>query len=422
MDAQTNIITIGERSYTVLKQDQMPDGRSCHVFAIGSKGIPASYGGFESFMDSLTAYRAATSIVYHVARMAQDDCRFVYHNAVVYDVKVPEIGHAKAIYYDIAALKRAIAFCKRNAIQKPVFFIMTCRIGPVMGHFAKQIRALGGRLIINPDGHEWARRKWSKPVRQYWKLSERLMVTKADLLTCDSKNIEKYIHNVYAKYGLKTVYIPYGADVVSKKSAGNFEPDRISTKYKRWLKQNGLSVNGYYLVVARCVPENNFDIIVREFMASDTSKRLAIITTPNDKFLGELDRKYHYSADPRICFLGSVYDRRLLMEIRSHAFAYIHGHEVGGTNPSLLEAMGSTDVNMLFNVCFNEEVAEDSALYWGKEEGSLRDLIHRADKMNAADRQALGTKAKKRISEAYAWKSVVRKYEDVFLGKVGGSS
>ena len=83
--------------------------------------------------------------------------------------------------------------------------------------------------------------------------------------------------------------------------------------------------------------------------------------------------------------------------------------------------MGSTDVNMLFNVCFNEEVAEDSALYWGKEEGSLRDLIHRTDKMNDADRQALGVKAKRRICKAYAWKNVVRKYEDVFQGKVGGS-
>lgn len=412
MSDSTGAIMLGGHRCTLLDKDQMPDERACHVFAIGSKGIPASYGGFESFMDSLTAYRKSTDLVYHVARLAKDVHRFLYHDAICYDVKVPEIGPAKSIYYDIAALKKAIEFCERNSIQNPVFFIMTCRIGPVMGHYAKRIKSIHGKLIINPDGHEWMRRKWSWPVRLYWRLSEHQMVPRADLLTCDSVNIEAYIRTTYSKNHVRTVYIPYGAVVVEKNDS-----DEIGTKYRNWLAKNRLRADCYYLVVARCVPENNFDLIIREFMTSDTSKQLAIITTAGKKFLRNMEKKYHFSKDPRIRFLDAVYDRKLLTEIRCHAYAYIHGHEVGGTNPSLLEAMGCTDVSLLLDVCFNSEVARDNALYWTKNPGSLRKTIHLVEKMTDAERNALGEGAKNRIRSAYSWDMVVRKYENVFLGR-----
>ena len=110
-----------------------------------------------------------------------------------------------------------------------------------------------------------------------------------------------------------------------------------------------------------------------------------------------------------------VYDQELLKKIRENAYGYFHGHEVGGTNPSLLEALGSTELNLLLDVGFNREVAEDGALYWTKEEGNLAKLIEEADELASDVITALGDKAKERIREWYSWEYITAEYEKVFL-------
>lgn len=157
--------------------------------------------------------------------------------------------------------------------------------------------------------------------------------------------------------------------------------------------------------------------MIREFMKSKTEKVFAIITNVNDKFLAELEEKLHYRSDRRIRFVGTVYDQELLMKIREDAYGYFHGHEVGGTNPSLLEALGSTDMNLLLDVGFNREVAETSALYWTKRPGDLAQLIEKADTMLAEEIADLGKKAKKRITDAYSWEHIASRYEEVFMKK-----
>lgn len=146
-----------------------------------------------------------------------------------------------------------------------------------------------------------------------------------------------------------------------------------------WYKEKGLSKKNYYLVVGRFVPENSFEIMIREFMKSKSKKDFALITNVNDKFLNELENKLHFRRDPRIKFVGTVYDQELLKKIRENAYAYFHGHTVGGTNPSLIEALGSTDLNLLVDIGFNREVAEDCALYWSKELGELAKLINQVE-------------------------------------------
>lgn len=386
------------------------ENRQLHIFIIGSKGIPASYGGFETFVDKLTEYKVSDAIHYHVACMAKDEEVFSYHGARCFNVNVPNIGPAKAIYYDIKALQKCIAYCKKNEdIEKPIFYILACRIGPFIGYYKKQIEKLGGTLYVNPDGHEWKRGKWSAPVRKYWKISESLMVKHADLLVCDSKNIEKYIQEDYEKYQPKTTFIAYGADTAASVLADDDE------KYLSWLQEKDLKAKEYYLVVGRFVPENNFETMIREFMKSNSQKDFAIITTANDSFLEKLEEKLHFQSDKRIKFVGTVYDQEMLKKIRENAYGYFHGHEVGGTNPSLLEALGSTDLNLLLDVGFNKEVGEDAALYWGKEDGNLAGLIDKADLMSEADIIELGKKAKQRISEAYSWRYIVDEYERLFL-------
>ena len=384
-----------------------------NVFIIGSKGIPASYGGYETFVDKLTEYHQTNDkIKYHVACAGDDnkeDGEFIYHNAQCFKIKKKKIGPAQAIVYDIDALKYTVNYIKKNNIDKAVVYILACRIGPFFKRYVKQIHSLGGKVYVNPDGHEWKRAKWSAPVKMYWKLSERLMVKHSDLLICDSKNIEKYIHEFYEKYNPKTTFIAYGAET------GKSSLSDDDAKLLEWYRSNSLSKKEYYLVVGRFVPENNYETMISEFMKSKTNKNFALITNVSEKFLLELKRKTQFEKDGRIKFVGTVYDQELLMKIRENAYGYFHGHEVGGTNPSLLEALSSIDLNLLLDVGFNREVAEDSALYWNKDNNSLALLINKVDNMPEKEIAEYALKAKKRIAENYSWELICNLYENLFI-------
>ena len=403
-----------------------------HVFLVGAKSLGA-YGGYETFVYKLTEYHQnKKNIKYHVACKANgdgcmdetkvdgvtriNDHEFEFHNAHCFKIDIPQIGPAQAIYYDVAALKACCKYIKEHRIKHPIVYIMACRIGPFAGHFYKEIHKLGGTVYLNPDGHEWMRAKWSAPIRKYWKISEQMMIKYCDLAICDSVNIEKYIHECYDGKGIKgqnpeTTFIAYGADTCKSILSNDDE------KLLSWYHEKRLIPGEFYLVVGRFVPENNYETMIREFMKSNSKKNFAIITNINDKFLDELEQKLHYKADSRIKFVGTVYDQELLKKIREDAYGYFHGHEVGGTNPSLLEALGSTKLNLLLDVGFNREVAEDSALYWTKGTGDLARLIENADQMSAAEIDKLGMKAKKRIADAYSWEFIAGRYEDVFLLK-----
>lgn len=401
-----------------------------HVFLIGAKSLGA-YGGYETFINKLTEYHQNNQkIKYHVACKANGDGsmdpnktdgakvisenEFICHNAECFRIHIPEkLGPAQAIYYDVVALKKSCKIIKEQNIEHPIVYIMACRIGPFMKHYYHEIHKLGGRVFLNPDGHEWMRAKWSKPVRKYWKLSEQMMVKWSDLVICDSVTIEKYIHECYDRKGLggrdpKTTFIAYGAETRKSKLKDDDE------KLLDWYKSKGLEAHGYYLVVGRFVPENNYETMIREFMQSHSKRDFAIITNVNSKFLDKLENKLHFRSDARIKFVGTVYDEELLKKIRENAYGYFHGHEVGGTNPSLLEALGSTDLNLLLDVGFNREVAEDAALYWTKEVGSLRSLVEKADVMKSEEITKLAQKAKTRVRKAYNWEYISNRYEAEF--------
>lgn len=400
-----------------------------HVFIIGSKSI-GQYGGYETFVDRLIEeHEHEPTIKYHVACKANGDGfmdesklsgvekvkrdkdgnvrEFTYKNAHVFKIPCPNIGPAVAIYYDRAAMLYSIQYCKNNHIQHPIFYILTCRIGLFIGSLVKKVKEVGGKYYLNPDGHEWKRAKWSPLVRKYWKWSEKQMVGFADLIICDSVNIEKYIRSEYSVSN--TVYIAYGADI-EKSELADDEP-----KFVDWLKEKGLIAGEYYLAVGRFVPENNYETMIREFMKSHSSRDFALITNTNEKFLEELDQKLGWKKDKRIKFVGTVYDHELLKKIRENAYGYLHGHEVGGTNPSLLEALGSTELNLLLDVGFNREVGAESALYWEKNEGSLVGLIDKTDMISEDERIKYGFKAKEQIKRAYSWEKIGQEYKRVWM-------
>ena len=378
-----------------------------NVFIIGSKGIPAKYGGFETFVEKLTEQQKSKEIKYHVSCLAEDTREFQHNGARCFNVKVPNIGAAKAVYYDIAALKVCIKYIKENKVENPIIYILACRIGPFIGFYKRQLNKLGVSLFVNPDGHEWKRGKWNAAIRQYWKISERLMVKHADLLICDSVNIEKYIKDDYKKYNPKTTFIAYGADTERSKLDDN------DTTLLNWYKENGVREKKYYLVVGRFVPENNYETMITEFMKSNTKKDFVLITNvEHNKFYNQLKEKTGFDKDTRIKFVGTVYDQELLKKIRENAYGYVQGHEVGGTNPSLLEALANTDLNLLLDVGFNREVGGDGALYFSKEDGCLANLIN--NELYEEKISMLGNQAKKRIENEYSWSNIVYKYETLF--------
>lgn len=403
-------INIAGKMVKKIENDIVDRENKCHVFIIGSKGIPANYGGFETFVEKLTEYRKSEQIQYHVARMGNECERYLYNNAECFNISVPNIGASKAIYYDIAAMKYCINYCKkRRNIKNPIFYVLACRIGPVIKWYKREIEKLGGVLYINPDGHEWKRKKWNTFIRAYWKWSERLMVKHADLLVCDSMNIEKYIKAEYKKYDPRTTFIAYGCDT---RPSSLQDDDKI---YKDWLRERDLKEKEYYLVVGRFVAENNYEVMIREFMKSGTTKDFALITNVSNKFLNQLKRKTKFDSDTRIKFVGTVYNQELLKKIRENAYGYFHGHEVGGTNPSLLEALGSTNLNLLLDVGFNKEVAGEAALYWSKNEGDLASIIKKADSLTDDRIEVIGCKARERVRTAYSWDYIVSLYEKIFI-------
>ena len=379
------------------------------VFIIGSKGIPAKYGGFETFVDKLTANRISNDLKYHVA-CAVDDVstkEFEYNHAHCFEISWRHLGSAKAVLYDIDAFKWVLNYVEINHVQKPIVYILACRIGPFFKRFVKKIHSFGGVVYVNPDGHEWKRSKWNSAIRCYWKLSERLMVKYADLIICDSKEIEKYIKAEYKHYCPNTIYVSYGTDIP-------LGSNNMSYELSQWFNQHGLKEKEYYLTVGRFVPENNYETIIAEFLASDTKKDLVLITDPSGTFYDHLKKTTGFGDDPRIKFVGTVYNQNLLTLIRRNAYANLHGHEVGGTNPSLLEALGATQLNLLLEVPFNREVAENTALYWTKNVGSLTALINKADKLQESQIEVYAEKTKKEMRARYSWQKICNQYEEIF--------
>ena len=235
------------------------------------------------------------------------------------------------------------------------------------------------------------------------------MVRHADVVVPDARAIEDYIRTEYAAYDPRTVYISYGADVVPSPLQDG------DPAFTAWLLQQGVQAWGYDLVVGRLVPENNYETMVREYMKSTSKRKLVLITDLQEDYLAVLEKKLHYSEDPRIVFAGPLYQPELLKKIRENAFLYLHGHSVGGTNPSLLEALGSTELNLLYDVSFNREVGADAALYWTTEEGDLSALLSRAEALTEEERRQFAEKAKARIRENYSWKKIAAAYEELFL-------
>lgn len=376
-----------------------------HVFIVGSRGYHFNYGGWETFTSNLIDHYDDNAI-FHVGMITDDASLKSYNpssNVYVDPIYVKSTGSIKMFIYSVKSFKYYLNYVEKNNVSNAYIYVLGLKLFNYLGLMKRKIKKLGVKIIVNSDGLEWMRSKWSFPIKKFFLISERLMLKNADTIICDGLGIKSYIDKKYPKLSNKTKYIAYGFDDV----------DISKTSYKKVLKEYGLKENDYILMVGRCVPENNYEMVIKSFMKSNINKKLVIITNlSSSNYYEELKQNTCFDKDDRVVFIDGVYDKEKLCVIRKYAYLYIHGHSVGGTNPSLIEALSLTDLNILYDVCFNKDIGLDTCLYFDSSE-SLTKLLNNK-KMLDNCKNKLGPLAKKRVYDNFTWKIIVDKYKKIF--------
>jgi rhamnosyltransferase len=306
------------------------------------------------------------------------------------------------------ALFNAIRYIKENSLNNVILYILGVRIGPLFLFMRYKLIKMNVNVIINPDGLEWTRARWNWFIKWYLQISEKMMLQNSDYIVCDSKAVLNYIKEKYKKLKAQVKYISYGANIEGNSPVINNIAKDFFTKFR-------IIPFNYFLIVARFVPENNISLIIKEFMCTKTQKDLVIISNvEKNRFFYSLKKLTDFDKDKRIKFVGTVYNSELLISIRKQAFAYLHGHMAGGTNPSLLESMSATKLNVLFNVVFNREVGKEAVLYFNESPGSLAQIIDMVENITDEEIQIYDRKAKNIIINDYSWDKVIKQYKLLF--------
>lgn len=352
---------------------------------IGTNGLPGKYGGWDQLVNHLTI------------NLREDFNFIVYTSYSNSDYKVSDINNAKlkiiklkangfqSIFYDMISMVHAVRKCD-------ILFI--CGISGAI--FLPLIKLFKKKIVLNPDGLEWKRKKFNYLVKLFLKISERIGVKYSDLVVADNKMLGNYFK---AKYGINCEIIEYGGDhVIFDSTLGVVNQE----KYAIFPKE-------YAFKVCRIEPENNIDLILEAFTKS--SIILVIVGNWNYSNYGKkLRNKYKNNSNLRL--LDPIYTQKTLDEIRNNCLIYIHGHSVGGTNPSLVEAMNLGLVILAFDVEFNRETTENSALYFknSKELYKLLNQINNSE-IRISD---YSNKMKEIASRRYIWELITKKYLNAF--------
>jgi rhamnosyltransferase len=379
-----------------------------NIIIIGARGYKASYGGWETFVTNLVENYKDKNTKFHIPELTNDKSN---KNKIIkkddvscLQVYSPRLGFVTMFIYAIKALFKINKYIKKEHLENPTIYVLGCRMGPFYPFLVHPLKKRGIKVYLNPDGLEWKREKWSWWIKECFKISEYIMVKYSDAIVSDSKAIKDYIDTKYKKFNKESHFIAYGAYL-----------DTLGIKDNELFKKYQIKENNYYLIVGRFVPENNYELIIKEFMKTNTKKDLVIVSNiEENKFYNELKEKTNFQSDKRIKFIGSVYNKESLIYIRENAYAYIHGHSAGGTNPSLLEALATTKVNILFNAIYNVEVGMTSSLYFSKKENDLKKIIECVDSFDEKMINKYSKLAKDRIKKEYTWDIIVNKYKKLW--------
>jgi glycosyltransferase involved in cell wall biosynthesis len=244
------------------------------------------------------------------------------------------------------------------------------------------------------DGMEWKRSKYSGPVKQFLLYAEKLAVKYSDHLIADSTAVHAYLNK---KYNVQSSYIPYGAELGE-------EPD------ESMLKLFGLATYGYYMLMARMEPENNIDMILNGFCNADSENKFIVVGNINNSFGKKMFAKY--GLDKRVHFVGAIFDKNKINTLRKFCKLYFHGHSVGGTNPSLLEAMASGAIIAAHDNEFNRAVLQNDAFYF-KAATEVRQIINTMERTDATAKMIKNNL--KKIKNKFNWPAIVDEYEAMII-------
>jgi len=353
---------------------------------LGTRGIPNAYGGFEQFAQYLAQgllKRGHEVYVYNSDNHPYQEK--IWKGIHLIHCKDPEdrIGTAGQFVYDY--------YCLRDARKRN--FDILLQLGYTSNSIWHWWWPKGNTVnVVNMDGLEWKRSKYGRLTQRFLHRAEKWAAKYGDVLVADSTGIQKYIAK---RYGKPSIYIPYGAEIPHDYN------DSILTG-------QGLEPYKYFLLIARMEPENNIEMIIKGYLASSQPFPLIIIGNPANKFGRYLMQEYQHE---KIRFAGAIYDQVVVNNLRYYSALYFHGHSVGGTNPSLLEAMACQCNIAAHDNIFNKTVLTGFASYFSEAQ-DISTIIDGDTNSALISGRKQGNIEK--IKTLYNWETIIDQYEQVF--------
>ena len=352
---------------------------------IGTRGIPNHYGGFEQFAEFFSVYlheKGHEAYVYNSHNHQYQEKTFKGVNIIHQNDPEHKMGTAGQYIYDLNCILDAR---KRN-------FDIILQLGYTSSSVWSFLFPKKSIIVTNMDGLEWKRSKFSKPVQQILKFSEKLAVKGSDYLIADSIGIQQHLREKYKK---ESTYIAYGATI--------FDNPQEET-----LQHYGLEKQQYNLIIARLEPENNIETILDGVVLSNDKTKMIVIGNNKTKFGNYLEHKF--AAYSNIKFVGAIYNLEHLNNLRYFSNLYFHGHSVGGTNPSLLEAMASSALIIANDNIFNKAILEENAFYFSDKQ-DVKNLIQKTKKN---DNLRVVQNNIDKIKDQFNWDLINDKYLQLF--------
>lgn len=363
------------------------------IALLGSRGIPARHGGFETFAEGLAVRLVERGhvVTVYCEGLRRGRPRRLDGVHLIY-VPIPARGCLRPLLYDLVCLIHA-------SLAHDVVYLL----GYGAALFGWIPRVFRRRLWINMDGLEWARAKWSPLARAWFRRMERLALRLADFVVFDAEAIRDHL---VARHG------PPRDGAVLAYAART----RLGAPERGVLESLDLDAGRYHLVVCRLVPENHVLEIVSGYARSTATAPLVLVT---DSEGGDAyAQRCRAAGDERVRWVGTVWDRRKLESLRAGAMTYVHGHSVGGTNPSLLEAMACGNACIAHDNPFNREVLAESGVYFGSAE-ELCSALETAEAEGPAVRAGRGNAARRRVAGRYSWEGLAEAYDAALRQHVG---
>jgi glycosyltransferase involved in cell wall biosynthesis len=331
------------------------------------------------------------------------------HDIVIYcreasypeSMRVPEYRGVKLVYVPSPGGKNfsgliatwfAVAHALVRGHYDVIFFV---NVG--MGHHAAFCRLFGKKVVMNVDGLDWTRAKWGPVAKWYFFSAARSAVRFCSEIVTDAEAMREFYLERFEK---ETTMIAYGAYIET-------------SEHPQLISQFGVTPDNYYLIASRLIPENHGDLIARAFIKSGTTKKLVIAGGANYDSPFHREIRSLASENENIILTGHIDDQDVIKELHCNCFAYVHGHSVGGTNPSLLKAMGYGNCILALDTVFNREVLADGGIFFPRDEGVLAREMQSLE-ANPARVEELRRMGPERIRANYTWEKIAKQYDDLF--------